>query len=56
MIWYLHVVDHLMYLFSNPEDAKLMRWQGFDEHKKDDVKLQHPINAHELQNCDDMYL
>lgn len=33
-----------------------MRWHGFDEHKKDDVKLEHPTNGHQLQNFDDVHV
>ena len=45
VMWYLPVSDHLRRFFSNPKDAKLMRWWDLDKRKKGDGKLRHPADA-----------
>jgi hypothetical protein len=35
VMWYLLVIDHLKYLFSNPRDVKLVRWHS-EKHRKND--------------------
>ena len=44
-VWYLPVIDHLLALFENPEDAKLMSWHASAGHIKDDGKLRHPSDG-----------
>ena len=52
MIWYLPVVDRLRSLFVNPEDAKLMSWHAYDEHKNDG-KLHHLADGKQWQDFND---
>jgi hypothetical protein len=52
VMWYLPVVDQLMCLFANPEDAKLMSWHASDEHKNDG-KLRHLASGKQWQDFND---
>jgi hypothetical protein len=52
VMWYLPVVGRLRCLFANPEDAKVMRWHAFDEHKNDG-KLRHLVDGKQWQDFND---
>jgi len=45
----------LMRFFSNPKDAKLMRWWDSDKHKKGDRKLQHLADARQWKEFNEKY-
>jgi hypothetical protein len=36
VMWYLLVIDHLKYVFSNPRDAELMRWHSEKRRENDE--------------------
>jgi hypothetical protein len=55
VIWYLPVSDHLRRVFSNPKDAKLMRWWDSYKHTKGDGKLRHPADARQWKEFDEKY-
>jgi hypothetical protein len=55
VMWYLPVSDRLRCFFSNPKDAKLMRWWDSDKHKKGDGKLRHPTDAQQWKEFDEKY-
>ena len=55
VMWYRPVSDRLMRFFSNPKDAKLMRWWDSDKHKKGDRKLQHLADARQWKKFDEKY-
>jgi hypothetical protein len=40
VMWYLLVIDHLKYLFSNPRDVKLVCWHS-EKHRKNDEGIRH---------------
>jgi hypothetical protein len=42
---YLPVADRLRCFFSNPKEAKLMRWWDSDKCRKGNGKLRHPADA-----------
>jgi hypothetical protein len=39
-MWYLPVIDRLKCVFSNPRDAKLVRWHS-EKHMENDEEIQH---------------
>jgi hypothetical protein len=49
VMWYLLVIDHLKCVFSNPRDAKLMRWH-FEKHRENDEEIQQPALSTEGMN------
>ena len=55
VMWNLPVSDRLRRFFSNPKDAKLMRWWNSDQRKKGDGKLRHPADARQWKEFDDKY-
>jgi hypothetical protein len=55
VMWYLLVSDRLRRFFSNPKDAKLMRWWDSYKHTKGDGKLRHPADARQWKEFDEKY-
>jgi hypothetical protein len=55
VMWYLPVADRLSHFFSNPKDAKLIRWWNSDKCKKGDRELQHPADASQCKKFDEQY-
>jgi hypothetical protein len=55
VMWYLPVADRMRRFFSNPKDAKLMRWWDLDKHNKGDRNLQHPADARQWKKFDEQY-
>ena len=53
VLWYLPVVPRLKRLFTNPNDAKLMRWHE-DERVKDG-QLRHPADGLQWKKINDMF-
>jgi hypothetical protein len=43
VMWYHPVIDHLKCVFSNPRDAKLVRWHS-EKRRKNDEEIQHPVD------------
>jgi hypothetical protein len=37
-MWYIPVIDHLKYVFSNPWDAELVHWHS-EKHKENDEEI-----------------
>jgi hypothetical protein len=42
--WYLPVIDCLKHVFSNPRDAKLIRWHS-EKHRENDEDIRHPVDG-----------
>ncbi|XP_052724058.1 uncharacterized protein LOC128193906 [Vigna angularis] len=53
VLWYLPLVPRLKRLFSNSNDAKLMRWHADGRIK--DGNLRHPADAMQWKNFDSMF-
>ncbi|XP_015637678.1 uncharacterized protein [Oryza sativa Japonica Group] len=53
VMWYLPVKDRLKRLYSNRDDAELMRWH--QEGRKIDGKIQHPADARQWKNFDALH-
>jgi hypothetical protein len=51
--WYLPIIPRFRRLFSNPRDAKLLRWHA--DCRKDDGMLRHPADCPEWRNIDRTY-
>jgi hypothetical protein len=54
-IWYLPVSDRVRYFFSNPKDAKQIRWWDLNKCKKGDGKLRYPADARQRKKFDEKY-
>ena len=50
---YLNPIDRLRRLFTNPREAKLMRW--WHERAMDDANLAHPADGTQWKKFDKMY-
>jgi hypothetical protein len=48
-MWYLHVIDCLKHMFSNPRDVELLLWHV--NHKMDG-KIQHPATGRQWKHFD----
>jgi hypothetical protein len=44
VMWYLPVIDHLKYAFSNPRDVELVRRHS-EKHRKNNEEIQHPADG-----------
>jgi hypothetical protein len=44
VMWYLPVIDHLKCVFSNPRDAKLVRWHS-EKRRDNDEEIRHPADG-----------
>jgi hypothetical protein len=54
VMWYLPVIDHLKHVFSNPRDAKLVRWHS-KKRRKNDVEIRHPADGTQWKIFDLQY-
>ncbi|GJX10989.1 putative polyprotein, partial [Tanacetum coccineum] len=50
LLWYLPIIPRLRKLYSNPNDAKLMRWHA--EERKKDGKMRHVADSPQWKNID----
>jgi hypothetical protein len=44
VMWYLSVIDHLKYVFSNPRDTELLHWHS-EKRRKNNEEIQHPVDG-----------
>jgi predicted nucleic acid-binding Zn-ribbon protein len=44
VMWYLPVIDRLKRVFSNPRDAKLVRWHS-EKRRKNNEEIRHPADG-----------
>jgi hypothetical protein len=51
VMWYLPLIDHLKYVFSNPRDAELVRWHS-EKRRKNDKEIRHPADGTQWKNFD----
>ena len=54
-MWYLPVIDHLLAIFGNPNDAKLMSWHASGDRTMDDGKLWHPSKGKQWKDFNAMF-
>ncbi|XP_052152529.1 uncharacterized protein LOC127770763 [Oryza glaberrima] len=54
VMWYLPVKDRFKWLFSNRDDAELLRWH--QEGRKNDGKIRHLADARQWKNIDALHL
>jgi hypothetical protein len=54
VMWYLLVIDHLKYVFSNPRDAELMRWHS-EKRRENDEEIWYPADGTQWKNFDLQY-
>ena len=50
LLWYLPIIPRLRKLYSNPKDAKLLRWHA--EERKKDGKMRHVADSPQWKNID----
>ncbi|GJU07253.1 hypothetical protein Tco_1123683 [Tanacetum coccineum] len=53
VLWYLPIIPRLKQLYSNPKNAKLLRWHAED--RKHDGKIRHVADASQWKNIDNHY-
>ncbi|GJR27662.1 hypothetical protein Tco_1103894 [Tanacetum coccineum] len=53
VLWYLPIIPRLKQLYSNPKNAKLLRWHAED--RKHDGKMRHVADASQWKNIDNHY-
>ncbi|GJT00823.1 putative ribonuclease H-like domain-containing protein [Tanacetum coccineum] len=53
VLWYLPIIPILKQLYSNPKNAKLLRWHVED--RKIDRKMRHVVDASQWKNIDNHY-
>jgi hypothetical protein len=54
VMWYLHVIDHLKRVFSNPRDVELVRSHS-QKRRENDEKIRHPVDGTKWKNFDLQY-
>jgi hypothetical protein len=54
VMWYLPVIDHLKCVFSNPRDAKLVRWHS-EKHRENNEEIRHPADGTQWKFFDLQY-
>ena len=53
VVWYLPIIPRLKRLFTNKNEAKLLRWH--EEERKDDGVMRHPADACQWQAIDNAF-
>jgi hypothetical protein len=53
-MWYLPVIDHLKYVFSNSGDAELVRWHS-EKRRENDEEIRHPVDGTQWKFFDLQY-
>jgi hypothetical protein len=54
VMWYLPVIDHLKYVFSNSGDAELVHWHS-EKRRKNDEEIRHPVDGTQWKFFDLQY-
>jgi hypothetical protein len=54
VMWYLPVINHLKYVFSNPRDAELVRWHS-KKRRENDEEIRHPTDGTQWKFFDLQY-
>jgi hypothetical protein len=49
VMWYLLVIDCLKHVFSNPRDAKLVRWHSV-KRRENDEDIRHSMDGTQWKN------